>query len=62
MKMKLGTKVTQVVSSAPTDRGRPGVEAAGVAVGAEEGDELHDHDEWAGRGLGEREAVDHLLG
>ena len=43
-------------------RGQPRVEAAGVAVGAEERDELHDHDQRAGRGLGEREAADHLAG
>ena len=42
--------------------GDPRVEAAGVAVGAEERDELHDHDQRARGGLGEGEAAHHLAG
>ena len=42
------------------DGGHPRVERAGVAVGAEERDELHDHDQRAGRRLGERQAAHHL--
>ena len=44
------------------DTGDPRVEAAGVAVGAEERDELHDHDQRARRGLRQGEAPDHLAG
>ena len=36
------------------------VERAGVAVGAEEADELGDHDQRPGRRLGHAEAVEHL--
>ena len=42
------------------DGGDPGVEVAGVAVGADEGDELHHHDQRPGSGLGQGEAADHL--
>ena len=45
------------------DHGRdPGVERAGVVVGAEERDELHDHDQRAGGGLGQGQAADHVAG
>ena len=58
--MKHGTNVTQVVSSAPSMAATHGSSAAGVAVGAEERDEVHDHDQRAGRRLGQRESADHL--
>jgi len=44
------------------DAGDPRIEVTGVAVGAEEPDELHDHDQRSRGGLGERESVDHLAG
>ncbi len=62
MKTKQGTNVTQVVSSAASTAATHGLSEPGVAVGAEERDELHDHDQRARRGLGEGEAADHLAG
>ena len=44
------------------DRGCPGVEGAGRAVGTDESDELHHHDEWTRSGLGQGEASHHLAG
>jgi len=41
-------------------RSGPRVDRAGVAVGAEERDELHDHDQWPGCHLGKPEAAHHL--
>ena len=54
--------MTQVVSRAARIGGRPGVEVAGVAVGADEGDELDDHDQRPGGGFGQGEPADHLAG
>ena len=44
------------------DRGGPGVEVAGPAVGADERDELDDHDQRSGGRLGQGKAADHLPG
>ena len=49
-----------MASSDAEHGGDPGVERAGVAVGAEEGHELDDHDQRAGGGLGQRQAAHHL--
>ena len=43
-------------------RRRPWIEPARVAEGREKADELHDHDQRPGRGLGHAEAVEHLAG
>ena len=53
MNRKHGTNVTQVASSEAEQAATHGSRAPGVAVGAEERDELHDHDQRAGGGLGQ---------
>ena len=55
-----GTKVTQTVSSDARTAATHGLSDAGVAIGAEERDELHHHDQRPGGGLSQREPVDHL--
>ena len=55
-----GTKVTQVVSAAPSSPAVSGENGAGVAEGGEEADELRHQDQRAGRGFGKAEAVDHF--
>ena len=62
MNRKHGTNVTHVASSDRDHSGDPGVEGAGVAVGADERHQLHDHDERPRCGLGEGESVHHLAG
>ena len=47
---------------APRTPATHGLRVPGVAVCAEEADELDDHDERAGGCFGEREAVDHFSG
>jgi len=58
--MKHGTKVTQVVNSAPRVAATQGSRLPGVAVGADERHELHHHDQRARRGLGKRQSAHHL--
>ena len=59
---KQGTKVTQVVSTPPSAPASSGGRLPGLAEGAHEADELHDHDQRPGRRLGHAQAVQHLAG
>ena len=59
---KQGAKVTQVARRPPRVPARRAICPAGLAVGGEEADELEDHDQRAGGGLGHAEAVEHLAG
>jgi hypothetical protein len=47
---------------AEVNAGGPRAERAGMVVGAENGDELHHHDQRAGGGLGQGETTDHVAG
>ena len=53
-------KVTTVAAAAPDSEQRVGAEAAAWRPAADEADERDDHDQRPGRGLAERQAVDHL--
>ena len=57
---KLGTKVTQVTSNDATTPAVHGESRGGVSMGAEERDELDHHDQRPRRGLGQRQAADHV--
>ncbi len=59
---KLGTKVTHTVSSDPSMAAGQRIEAAGVAVGAEERHELHHQDQRTRGGFGQAQAVEHFTG